>query len=276
MVTILVSLKNFPPWLQWQSTDGWLSLHCSKRLISYLGYIMSFSSTIIRNCFELQKSLSVPVQASVGFGAVSFSTSSSYKKTLSEVSSGEKLYITSLVKCSYHFSEIDYNSTPPPLNPGFYRWVKALERNTSKANLLTFVKYYVTHIPTSVVFGARFKSNTVWVCNLTKQPLCEISVFKRRQAILAWPALTGSETCFENRHCLSIDYITDLRVTAKRARPRMRTPLSTSLCSSCLTLSCKENGTFLDGNARGLHSESTWSDTIPDHPDLYHSCWCLL
>ena len=177
MVTILVSLKNFPPWLQWQSTDGWLSLHCSKRLISYLGYIMSFSSTIIRNCFELQKSLSVPVQASVGFGAVSFSTSSSYKKTLSEVSSGEKLYITSLAKCSYHFSQIDYNSTPPPLNPGFYRWVKALERNTSKANLLTFVKYYVTHIPTSVVFGAWFKSNTVWVRNLTKQPsLWDISV----------------------------------------------------------------------------------------------------
>ncbi len=117
--------------------------------------VTSFASTVIQNTFELHKSLSVSVSASGGFGAFSFSASSSYKKTSSEVSSGEKVYVTSSAKCSYYFSKIDL-SQPPPLHPGFYRWAKALERNYSEANLLQFVKYYGTHFPTSVVFGARF------------------------------------------------------------------------------------------------------------------------
>lgn len=117
--------------------------------------VTSFTSTVIQNTFELHKSLSVSVSASGGFGAFSFSASSSYKKTSSEVSSGEKVYITSSAKCSYYFSKIDLTQ-PPPLHSGFYRWAKTLERNHSKANLLKFVKYYGTHFPTSVVFGARF------------------------------------------------------------------------------------------------------------------------
>ena len=117
--------------------------------------VTSFSSTIIQTTFELQKSLAVSVQASGGFGAFSFSASSSYKKTSSEVSSGEKVYITSSAKCSYYFSKIDL-TRPPPLHPGFYRWAKALEKNSSKPNLLEFVKYYGTHFSTTMVFGARF------------------------------------------------------------------------------------------------------------------------
>ena len=117
--------------------------------------VTSFSSTIIQNTFELHKSLSTSVSASGGFGAFSFSASSSYKQTSSEVSSGEKVYITSSAKCSYYFSKIDLTK-PPPLHPGFYRWAKSLEKNHSTANLLKFVKYYGTHFPTSIVFGARF------------------------------------------------------------------------------------------------------------------------
>ncbi len=117
--------------------------------------VTSFASTVIQNTFELHKSLSVSVSASGGFGAFSFSASSSYKQTSSEVSSGEKVYITSSAKCSYYFSKIDLTQSPP-LHPGFYRWAKSLESNYSQANLLQFVKYYGTHFPTSVVFGARF------------------------------------------------------------------------------------------------------------------------
>ena len=117
--------------------------------------VTSFASTVIQNTFELHKSLSVSVSASGGFGAFSFSASSSYKQTSSEVSSGEKVYITSSAKCSYYFSKIDLTQ-PPPLHPGFYRWAKSLEKNHSEANLLKFVKYYGTHFPTSIVFGARF------------------------------------------------------------------------------------------------------------------------
>lgn len=115
----------------------------------------SFASTVIQNTFELHKSLSASVSASGDFGAFSFLASLSYKQTPSEVSSAEKVYITSTAKCSYYFSKIDLTS-PPPLHAGFYRWAKALEKSSSKANLLKFVKYYGTHFPTGVVFGARF------------------------------------------------------------------------------------------------------------------------
>ena len=117
--------------------------------------VTSFTSKVIKNTFELQKSLSVSVSASGGFGAFSFSASAGYKQASSEVSSGEKVYITSSAKCSYYYSNIDLTQ-PPPLHPGFYSWAKALEKNHSEANLLKFVKYYGTHFPTSVVFGARF------------------------------------------------------------------------------------------------------------------------
>lgn len=55
-------------------------------------YIHTFSSSIIQNSFELQKSLAGSVQASGGFGGFSFSASSSYKKTSSEISAGENVY----------------------------------------------------------------------------------------------------------------------------------------------------------------------------------------
>ena len=73
-----------------------------------------------------------------------------YKQTSSDVSSGEKVYITSSAKCSYYSSKTDLTQ-PPPLHPFFYRWANSLERNYSTANLLKFVKYYGTHFPTSVV-----------------------------------------------------------------------------------------------------------------------------
>ena len=69
--------------------------------------------------------------------------------------SGEKVYIMSSAKCSYYFSQIDLTQ-PPPLHPGFYRWAKALEKDSSETKLLEFVKYFGTHFPTTVLFGARF------------------------------------------------------------------------------------------------------------------------
>jgi hypothetical protein len=124
-------------------------------VVSDVSCVISCISTIIQNSFELHKSLATSVSASGGFGAFSFSATSSYKKTSSEVSSGEKVYITSTAKCTYYFSKMDLTQ-PPPLHPGFYRWAKTLERNSSKSKLLEFVMYYGTHFPTSVTFGARF------------------------------------------------------------------------------------------------------------------------
>ena len=138
-----------------QTSDCRYSVPNGFVVIPDVSCVTSFSSTIIRNSFELQKSLSGSVQASGGFGGFSFSASSSYKKASSEVSTGEKVYVKSWAKCTYYFSKVD-QTRPPVFHPGFYRWVKALERNNSEANLLAFVKYYGTHFATSVVFGARF------------------------------------------------------------------------------------------------------------------------
>ncbi|XP_028412782.1 uncharacterized protein LOC114535684 [Dendronephthya gigantea] len=138
-----------------QTADCRYSIPKGLSVIPDVSCVTSFASTIIQNTFELHKSLSTSVSASGGFGAFSFSASSSYKKTSSEVSSGEKVYITSSAKCSYYFSRVDFTD-PPPLHPGFIRSAKSLEKNHTTANLIKFVKYYGTHFPTTVVFGARF------------------------------------------------------------------------------------------------------------------------
>lgn len=138
-----------------QTSDCRYSIPKGLVVIPDVSCVTSFASTVIRNSFELQKSLSSSVEASGGYGGFSFSASSSYKKASSEVSTGQKVYITSWATCTYYFSKIDLVQ-PPPLHPSFYRWVKRLERNTSEANLLAFVKYYGTHFASSVVFGARF------------------------------------------------------------------------------------------------------------------------
>lgn len=122
-------------------------------IIPDVSCVTSFKSSIIRNSLELQKSLAVSVQASSGYGGFSFSASSSYKTTSSQVSTGEKVFITSSAKCSYYFSEVD-TTQPPSLNPGFLRWARNLQKNASDELLVKFVKHYGTHFPTSIVFGA--------------------------------------------------------------------------------------------------------------------------
>lgn len=117
--------------------------------------VTSFESSIIRNSLELKKSLAVSVRASGGYLGFSFSASSSYKTTSSQVSTGEKVFIMSSAKCSYYFSEIDATQ-PPSLNPGFLRWARNLQKNTSEERLVKFVKYYGTHFTTRIVFGARY------------------------------------------------------------------------------------------------------------------------
>ena len=102
-------------------------------LIPDVSCVTSFSSTIIRNSLELQKSLAVSVSASGGFGAFSFSASSSYKKTSSDVSSGEKVYIISSSKCSYFFSKIDQLETPP-FDPSFAFKSKSNRSRNSRLN----------------------------------------------------------------------------------------------------------------------------------------------
>ena len=144
-------------------------------LIPDVSCVTSFSSTIIRNSLELQKSLAVSVSASGGFGAFSFSASSSYQKTSSDVSSGEKVYIISSSKCSYFFSKIDQLETPP-FDPKFLRWAKKLEGENNKG-LVEFVRYFGTHFPIGVVFGARYiKKHSMTTESYKKASSSEISV----------------------------------------------------------------------------------------------------
>jgi hypothetical protein len=60
-------------------------------IIPDVSCVTSFNSSIIRNSLELQKSLAVSVQASGGYGGFSFSASSSYKTTSTQVSTGDNV-----------------------------------------------------------------------------------------------------------------------------------------------------------------------------------------
>ena len=85
-----------------------------------------------------------------------FSASTSYKKSVAEMSSGESLFIISQAQCQYYYSTIDYTS-PPPFHPGFLFWVKKLAAlDVTKADIIKFIKYYGTHFLKRVTFGAKF------------------------------------------------------------------------------------------------------------------------
>ena len=144
-----------------------------------------------------------------GFGAFSFSASSSYKKNLSEVSSGEKVCIIPSAKCSYYFSNIDLT-----LHPGFYGCAKALKRNSSKANLhginYNFLREKLVGI--EKLYCQQFLYDGL--VNTCEESVPIGITIRNYDLHDSMETLTSSETscisiCFENRHCLSIGYITD-------------------------------------------------------------------
>lgn len=117
--------------------------------------ITSFTSKIVQTQYEFANSLSVSASVSGGGWGVSFSASAGYKKSSSEISTGESVFILSSASCNYYFSKLVKRS-PPPLDPVFLSWVKRLSRTNSTDVYLEFLDTYGTHFPTEVTFGARF------------------------------------------------------------------------------------------------------------------------
>ena len=85
-----------------------------------------------------------------------FSASASYKQSVSQMSSGEFLFIISQAQCQYYFSKLDATD-PPPFHPGFVSWAKKLaSSDASQDDLVQFIEYFGTHFVSEVTFGARF------------------------------------------------------------------------------------------------------------------------
>ena len=75
---------------------------------------------------------------------------------LSQMSSGEFLFIISQAQCQYYFSKLDATD-PPPFHPGFVSWAKKLaSSDASQDDLVQFIEYFGTHFVSEVTFGARF------------------------------------------------------------------------------------------------------------------------
>ena len=85
-----------------------------------------------------------------------FSASASYKTSVSQMSSGEFLYIISQAQCHYYYSTMDITN-PPPLYPGFLNWARRLAApDATQDDIIRFMKYYGTHFLSEAMFGARF------------------------------------------------------------------------------------------------------------------------
>ncbi|XP_060576710.1 uncharacterized protein LOC132734026, partial [Ruditapes philippinarum] len=117
--------------------------------------ITSFTSKIVQTQYEFANSLSVSASVSGGGWGVSFSASAGYKKSSSEISTGESVFILSSASCNYYFSKLVKRS-PPPLDPVFISWIKRLSSTDSTDVYIEFFDTYGTHFPTEVTFGARF------------------------------------------------------------------------------------------------------------------------
>lgn len=105
--------------------------------------------------FEFSKSLSSSVSISGGGWGYDFSASSGYKKSISQMSTGESIFIISTAKCIYYFSKF-LAVTPPDFSDAFLIWVHRLNNSDEKKDYYAFFDEYGTHFPTYVVFGSSF------------------------------------------------------------------------------------------------------------------------
>ncbi|CAG2212325.1 unnamed protein product [Mytilus edulis] len=117
--------------------------------------ITSFSSTTIQNKYELSKALAVSASANGGGYGVSFSASAGYKKSSSEIESGEFVKILSTAKCNYYFCKL-LKEKLPQFTDSFITWVHRLNNSESNQTYLDFYHQFGTHYLTYTTFGARF------------------------------------------------------------------------------------------------------------------------
>ncbi|KAH3773751.1 hypothetical protein DPMN_175119 [Dreissena polymorpha] len=125
-------------------------------IIPDVSCVTSFSSTTIQTKYEFSKALSVSASVEAGGWGVSFSASAGYKKSSSEMSTGEFVFIISSAKCNYFFSKL-ITEEAPDFDPVFVKWVHKLNATGQNPELYhEFFETYGTHFPTEVTFGARF------------------------------------------------------------------------------------------------------------------------
>ncbi|XP_068712638.1 uncharacterized protein [Montipora foliosa] len=115
------------------------------------GQLMSCTSTLV-----FKRVLKERHKSYIGGGSgFEFSASAGYKKDTAEMSSGEFLFASSHAECQNY-----YSTNPPPFDPGFVSWAKALVETKTKEEavnyVMDFVKYYGTHFFTDVTYGAKF------------------------------------------------------------------------------------------------------------------------
>lgn len=117
--------------------------------------VTSFSSTTVQNKYELSKALSVSASVNGGGDGASFSASAGYKKSSSEMESGEFVKIISTAKCNSFFCKL-LEDEMPQFTESFITWANRLNNSKSIQTYLDFYHRYGTHYLTYTSFGARF------------------------------------------------------------------------------------------------------------------------
>jgi len=117
--------------------------------------VTSFTSHVVQSKHDFAKSLAVSASVSGGGWGASFSASTGYKKSSSEIATGESVFIYSTSKCVYYFSKLIPENSPRFTDP-FIKWIYKLNNTNEKETYLEFFDTYGTHFPTYVSFGARF------------------------------------------------------------------------------------------------------------------------
>ncbi|KAH3850754.1 hypothetical protein DPMN_093227 [Dreissena polymorpha] len=138
------------------TADCRYSVPCGLVIVPDVSCVTSFSSTTVQTKYEFSKSLSVSASVDSGGWGVSFPASAGYKKSSSEMSTGEFVFIISSAKCNYYFSKL-ITEEAPDFDPVFVKKVHTLNATGQNPELYhEFFETYGTHFPTEVTFGARF------------------------------------------------------------------------------------------------------------------------
>ena len=125
--------------------------------------ITSFTSKLVENSFDFQKSLGANAQVSGGGWGVSFSASASYSQAMSAVSSGKVKIVLSTAHCNYYFTKLN-ELDPPEFSVEMTKWLNntgTLLKHMSPKDLgdeylLDFLDYFGTHFTVETLYGARF------------------------------------------------------------------------------------------------------------------------
>lgn len=138
-----------------QTSDCRYSIPRGLVVVPDVSCVTSFSSEIVQDKYEFSKALSVSASVTGGGWGASFSASAGYKRSSSEIASGETVKIISSAQCNYYFSKL-LKEEPPRFTTSFIEWVSRLYETDNKTEYFDFFETYGTHFPVYIKFGARF------------------------------------------------------------------------------------------------------------------------